>query len=82
MKVIFNNRQITGKLTAQILLNRVVLECIGKNMGDNITIMINNEIIRTKIIEQGTSLYIRIKKKDMAKIESKIGDYINVEVVA
>ena len=82
MKVIFKNRQITGKLTAQILLNRVVLECIGKNMGDNITIMINNEIIRTKIIEQGTSLYIRIKKKDMAKIESKIGDYVNVEVVA
>ena len=82
MKVIFKNRQITGKLTAQILLNRVVLECIGKNIGDNITIMINNEIIRTKIIEQGTSLYIRIKKKDMAKIESKIGDYVNVEVVA
>ena len=82
MKVIFNNRQITGKLTAQILLNRVVLECIGKNVGDNITIMINNEIIRTKIIEQGTSLYIRIKKKDMAKIGNKIGDYINVEVVA
>ena len=82
MKVIFNNRQITGKLTAQILLNRVVLECIGKNIGDNITIMINNEIIRTKIIEQGTSLYIRIKKKDMAKIESMIGDYVNVEVVA
>ena len=82
MKVIFNNRQITGKLTAQILLNRVVLECIGKNVGDNITIMINNEIIRTKIIEQGASLYIRIKKKDMAKIESKIGDYVNVEVVA
>ena len=62
MKVIFKDRQITGKLTAQILLNRVVLECIGKNMGDNITIMINSEIIRTKIIEQGTSLYIRIKK--------------------
>ena len=82
MKVIFKNRQITGKLTAQILLNRVVLECIGKNIGDNITIMINNEIIRTKIIEQGTSLYIRIKKKDMAKIESKIGDYVNIEVVA
>ena len=82
MKVIFNNRQITGKLTAQILLNKVVLECIGKNIGDNITIMINNEIIRTKIIEQGTGLYIRIKKKDMAKIGSKIGDYINVEVVA
>ena len=82
MKVIFNNRQITGKLTAQVLLNRVVLECIGKNVGDNITIMINNEIIRTKIIEQGTGLYIRIKKKDMAKIGSKIGDYINVEVVA
>ena len=82
MKVIFKNRQITGKITAQILLNRIVLECIGKNMGDNITIMINNEIIRTKIIEQGTSLYIRIKKKDMAKIESKIGDYVNVEVVA
>ena len=82
MKVIFKDRQITGKLTAQILLNRIVLECIGKNMGDNITIMINNEIIRTKIIEQGTSLYIRIKKKDMAKIESKIGDYVNVEVVA
>ena len=82
MKVIFNNRQITGKLTAQILLNRVVLECIGKNIGDNITIMINNEIIRTKIIEQGTSLYIRIKKKDMAKIGNKIGDYVNVEVVA
>ena len=82
MKVIFKDRQITGKLTAQILLNRVVLECIGKNMGDNITIMINNEIIRTKIIEQGTSLYIRIKKKDMAKIESKIGDYVNIEVVA
>lgn len=82
MKVIFNNRQITGKLTAQILLNRVVLECIGKNMGDNITIMINNEIIRTKIIGQGTSLYIRIKKNDMSKIGSCIGDYVDVEVVA
>ena len=82
MKVIFKDRQITGKFTAQILLNRVALECIRKNVGDNITIMINNEIIRTKIIEQGTSLYIRIKKKDMAKIGSKIGDYINVEVVA
>lgn len=82
MKVIFKNRQITGKLTAQILLNRVVLECIGKNVGDNITIMINNEIIRTKIIGQGTSLYIRIKKKDMAKIGSEIGDYVNIEVAA
>ena len=82
MKVIFKNRQITGRITAQILLNGVVLECIGKSVGDNIAIMINNEIIRTKIIEQGTSLYIRIKKKDMAKIGSKIGDYINVEVVA
>ena len=82
MKVIFKNRQITGKLTAQILLNRVVLECIGKNMGDNITIMINNEIIRTKIIGQGTSLYIRIKKNDMSKIGSCIGDYVDVEVVA
>ena len=82
MKVIFKDRQITGKLTAQILLNRVVLECIGKSVGDNITIVINNDIIRTKIIEQGTSLYIRIKKKDMAKIESKIGDYVNIEVVA
>jgi hypothetical protein len=51
-------------------------------VGDNITIMINNEIIRTKIIEQGTGLYIRIKKNDMAKIGSCIGDYVDVEVVA
>jgi hypothetical protein len=62
MKVIFKNRQITGKITAQILLNGVVLECIDKSVGDNITVMINSEIIRTKIIGQGTSLYIRIKK--------------------
>ena len=82
MKVIFRNRQITGRITAQILLNGVVLECIGKNIGDNITIMINSEIIRTRIIGQGTSLYIRIKKKDMAKIGSCIGDYVDVEVVA
>ena len=82
MKVIFKNRQITGKITAQILLNGIVLECIGKNVGDNITVMINSEIIRTKIIGQGTSLYIRIKKKDMSKIGSKIGDYVNIEVVA
>ena len=81
MKVMFRNRQITGKITAQILLNGVVLECIGKNIGDNITIMIDCHIIRTKIIEQGTSLYVRIKKKDMAKI-GKIGDFIDVEVVA
>ena len=81
MKVIFKNRQITGRITAQILLNGVVLECIGKSVGDNIAIMINNEIIRTKIIEQGTSLYIRIKKKDMAKI-GRIGDFVDVEVVA
>jgi hypothetical protein len=82
MKVIFKNRQITGKITAQILLNGVVLECIDKSVGDNITVMINSEIIRTKIVGQGTSLYIRIKKNDMSKIGSKIGDYVNIEVVA
>ena len=80
MKVIFKNRQVTGKITAQILLNGVVLECIGKSVGDNITIMIDCHIIRTKIIGQGTSLYVRIKKKDMAKI-GKIGDFVDVEVV-
>ena len=82
MKVIFKNRQITGKITAQVLLNGVVLECIGRRIGDNITVMINSEIIRTKIIGQGTSLYIRIRKNDMAKIGSCIGDYVDVEVVA
>ena len=82
MKVIFRNRQITGRISAQILLNWVVLECIGKSVGDNIPIMIDCHIIRTKIIGQGTSLYVRIKKKDMAKIGSCIGDFVDVEVVA
>ena len=70
-----------GAGSAYVLISKVLLNAIGKEVGDTLIMVLDKKYNYEKeLVIQGGSIYILMEKDILSKLRKQIGDTVHIEI--